>query len=203
MIRFLFFLMASITFLFPLEIHKPLFPHGEKVQNFIINSPLKPINALMSHSGKFVITLEDEYFTKLRIWDIANKKIIFQLNYIDSISKQLKLSKDDRYLVYDDFEYIVLFDMKKRKIKQKIKVDSLKTFDISKDGKYIVMGHEMTFDSPTILSIPDATSAPNGDSRDKDHNGPSVKAADWSCSSFTYPSWYVEYWGPVKMGSYV
>jgi len=140
MIRILFFIFLVFNFSNANDFFKPLFPQGEKVKDFILNSPLQPINSLMSHSGDVVITLEGGYFTKLRIWSIEKKKIVFQLANIETKSNQLKLSKNDRYLVYDDLSYIVLFDMKKRKIKKKIKINkTINSFDISDNGKYIVI----------------------------------------------------------------
>ena len=143
MMRVLVWIFVLSSFIYSNDIFKPLFPKGEKLEKkFIINNPDNPINSLISHNGKFIITIENEYFSKIRFWDIETKNIIFQKKDIDSHSKQLALTKDDKYLLYDDSLKLILFDVKKKKIKKKINLkEYTETLEISQNGDYIAFSN--------------------------------------------------------------
>ncbi len=136
MIRVLVFLFIMFSFSFSLEVNKPMFLKGEKIKSYSTNVTKDISNLLISHNGDFLVTLSNLYNNKIVFWSRKDRKKLFEINILNS--NFIALSGNDKYLVYDDFSIVYLYDIEKRKSIQKIKLnENVTALDISYKGNYI------------------------------------------------------------------
>jgi dipeptidyl aminopeptidase/acylaminoacyl peptidase len=137
MIRVLFWFFLLSSFLYSNNIFKPIFPKGEKVNDFIVNSSNRIIDSVIANNGRFIITIE-EFPSKLKLWDTSTKRIFYikdTKEYINHIS----ITENDRLLVYCSDKNISFFDLKNKKIIKRLQsTESIKSLNISADGRYLI-----------------------------------------------------------------
>ena len=139
MIRILIFLLLFICFSFGSEVTKPLFPKGEKLKKNVMNSTIGSVrDSLISHSGKFVISAEESYPTKLKFSDTTTKKLFYVKN-IKGYMRHLSISSDDKLLVFHSDDNILFFNIKEKKIIKSITIkEDVTQLDLSLDGNFLV-----------------------------------------------------------------
>ena len=139
MIRVLFFLLFVISFSFSLEVTEPLFPKGEKLEKFVMNSTIGAVrDSLISHNGKFIISAEESYPTKLKFLDTTSKKL-FYIKKIKGYIQHLSISTDDKLLVFYSDNNISFFNIKEKKIIKAITIkEDVTQLDLSSDRNFLV-----------------------------------------------------------------
>jgi len=137
MIRVLVFIFSFSSFIYSNNVLKPIFPKGERLNNFIINSSSRVIDSVIANSGKFIVSIED-YPSKLKLWDTSSKKIFYVKNTQEYI-KNISITENDKLLVYCSDNNITFFDLDNKKVIKRLKSkESIKSLTISADGKYLL-----------------------------------------------------------------
>ena len=137
MSRVLFWIFLLSSFIYSNDTFKPLFPKGERLDNFIINSSSKVIDSVIANSGKFIVAIEN-YPSKLKLWDTSTKKIFYVKNIKEHIN-HISITENDKLLVYCSDNNITFFDLDNKKIIKRLQSkEPISSLTINADGKYLV-----------------------------------------------------------------
>jgi len=132
---------------FSLEINKPLFPSGEKLKKFVVNTGLTGKAFFVDNNNTF-ITIEGEFNYKINFFNIQNKKMLFQILAKNTRITYVSIANNNPYLVYVEQSderpiEIKLFDIEnKRVIETLVSSERISACFLTNDAKYIVYATE-------------------------------------------------------------
>lgn len=137
-----------------------VFDTETKKIEFSIKGHLSPINSISFHPirRKFLTCSKEVVF----IWDLSNFRKIKTLTSKTASLKKAKFSLDGKYIITNLGNELYFWDSENCKFISKIEEDEISYFTTSKNGKYILVGHNkismynaQSFEVVKVLEIPD------------------------------------------------